>query len=155
MPSAQEQTVEGNSSSSSSTAAGRNDTSGGGDVARGKDQPGTMFHAAKMGDADFIQSEILNGADVNAKDTNGERYDATIPYVTAATIGCVRVHIAHASLAAAVQQLYDLWLTHPYPRMSAFMLPSKILPHEDECWRCRLSNGIDSPISSCTLLLYV
>lgn len=148
MPSAQEQTVEGNSSSSSSTtaaAAGRKDTtSGGGDVARGKDQPGTMFHAAKMGDADFIQSEILNGADVNAKDTNGERYDATIPYVTM-TIGCVRVHIAHACSTAAVQQLYDLWLTHPYPRMSAFMSPSKVLPHEGECWRCRLSNGLDLP----------
>ena len=61
MPVTQEQTV------------GDDSSGGGGDAARGKDQPGTIFHAARMGDADFIQSEILNGADVNEKDSNGER----------------------------------------------------------------------------------
>ena len=102
MPSAQEQTVEGNSSSS--ITAGRNDndasSSGRRDAARGKDQPGTMFHAAKVGDADFIQSEILNGADVNKKDNNGERYDAILRYVTTRS-GRVLPGIAHVCSTAA------------------------------------------------------
>lgn len=33
----------------------------------------TIFHAARSGDADFIQAAIMNGADVNQRDSDGER----------------------------------------------------------------------------------
>lgn len=33
----------------------------------------STFDAAKKGDVDFIQNAVLNGADVNEKDDNGER----------------------------------------------------------------------------------
>lgn len=124
MPSAQEQTVEGNSNSS--ITAGLNDASnsGGGDAAPGKDQPGTMFHAAKVGDADFIQSEILNGADVNKKDSNGERYDAILRCVTK-TIGCVLL-LEYACLmdggTAPTYYVADTTV-HQAPRTSALMSP--------------------------------
>lgn len=37
------------------------------------DPPGTIFHAARQGDNDFIQEAIMNGVDVNEKDSTGER----------------------------------------------------------------------------------
>lgn len=116
MPSTQEQTVEGNSSSDARSGT----SSGGGDAVRGKDQPGTMFHAARVGDADFIQSEILNGADVNEKDSNGERYvrcDDTIRgwalLTYCACFLCLRLVLGEGGM----------WLTHPYstPRTSTLM----------------------------------
>lgn len=48
---------------------GGGDNSGGG----GKEGVGTIFHAARTGDAAFIQSIILDGADVNERDAGGER----------------------------------------------------------------------------------
>ncbi|CAB1116870.1 unnamed protein product [Ectocarpus sp. CCAP 1310/34] len=33
----------------------------------------STFEAAKNGDADFIQAAILDGVDVNKRDSNGER----------------------------------------------------------------------------------
>lgn len=35
---------------------------------------GSTFDAAKNGDVDFIQNAVLNGADVNERDENGERW---------------------------------------------------------------------------------
>lgn len=48
---------------------GGGDDSGGG----GKEGVGTIFHAARTGDAVLIQSIILDGADVNERDEDGER----------------------------------------------------------------------------------
>lgn len=42
----------------------------------GAGTPETIFQAARTGDAEFIQSAIMNGEDVNTKDSDGERWDA-------------------------------------------------------------------------------
>lgn len=45
----------------------------GGDGGAGSSKVESTFDAAKKGDVDFIQNAVLNGADVNEKDSNGER----------------------------------------------------------------------------------
>lgn len=80
-------------SSSTAPPSGSGGDTGGGAQGKEDNQPGTIFHAAKVGDSDFIQAEILNGVDVNTRDGKGERYDVIgscdICVTMMLTVGCI------------------------------------------------------------------